>query len=192
MSIEDGLKPRNYINLGETLAHDYAVFFRDHPEAFDAVFWPALETERDETVSLDPPAATRLDRDEHRQMFGDPVVGRAYIVPSDSLLFQAVDSGRYEAFGAPSESLQIVCSEPGLRTMSLIQWREHAALDPDVIETRTVFIADSRPVGRTLGGALFVHVCWPLPAAGEIPEEPEATEEPEAEPGDGGSGVGVI
>ena len=190
MSIEDGLRPRSYINLGETLAHDYGVFFRDHPEAFDAVFWPALETAKDETVSVEETAATRLDRDEHRQAFGDPVVGRAYIVPSDSLLFQPVDSVKYEAFGAPSESMQIVCSIPALRPFSLIQWREHAALDPDVVETRTVYIAESRPVGRTLGGALFVHVCWPLPAAGEVPDEPE--EEPESEPEDSGSGVGVI
>ena len=94
------LVPRKYQDTSLTLRHDLAVLLRDHPEAFDCLIFPARPSEENERVTVDPPVAGLLDRDERGISYGEPIQARAYIVPQEDLAFQVVDSALYESIVA--------------------------------------------------------------------------------------------
>ena len=162
------LVPRKYQDTSLTLRHDLAVLLRDHPEAFDCLIFPARPSEENERVTVDPPVAGLLDRDERGISYGEPVQARAYIVPQEDLAFQVVDSALYESIVGTLPAVHILLSVPGVRTFSLIQWLEY--LTPDACDPveRTYYVKETRPLGRTLN-ADVLHVCYPLPALGEVP-----------------------
>lgn len=176
------LLPRNYHDTSMTLRHDLQVMLRDHPEAFDCLVYPALESAKNEFVTVDGPRVGIADRDERAQSYGEPVQARAFMVPDPNMEFMAVDSGLYESITGSQPPVNILLSIPGIRTYSLIQWLEY--LKPDECETieRTYYVSEVKPLGRTLN-AEMIHVCYPLPALGETPLlwHPEDEEEDDVE-----------
>lgn len=175
------LLPRCYHDTSMTLRHDLQVMLRDHPEAFDCLIYPALESEENEFVTVDGPRVGIADRDERAQSYGEPIQARAFMVPDQSLEFEAVDSALFESITGTLPPVNILLSVPGIRTYSLIQWLEY--LKPDECETieRTYYVSEVKPLGRTLN-AEMICVCYPLPALGETPLlwHPEDDEEDDA------------
>ena len=176
------MSPRTYKPAGNVLNHSYAVMLRDHPEAFDCIIYPARSSEHNEILADNAPVGTLLDRDERAQQYDQPVQGRAMIVPTSDLAFDATDSGSYESFHSASEAINLLLSEPGLRKHTLVQWLEYRSLESEETVERTVYIADIQPMGRTLGAGML-YVCHPLPALGEIPDA-EVDLGPEVTPGE--------
>lgn len=178
------LLPRNYHDTSMTLRHDLQVMLRDHPEAFDCLVYPALESEKNEFVTVDGPRVGIADRDERAQSYGEPVQARAFMVPDQSLEFMAVDSALYESVTGTEPPVNILLSIPGIRTYSLIQWLEY--LKPDECDTieRTYYVSEVKPLGRTLN-AEMIHVCYPLPALGETPLLWHPEEDEDNDTGDG-------
>lgn len=174
------LVPRDYHDTSMTLAHDLQVMLRDHPEAFDCLIFPAQESSQNEQTTLDGPIVGDLMRDEQAQSYGEPIQARAYIIPPADLEFEVVDSALYESLVGHPQAVNILLSVRGIRTFSIIQWLEY--LTPDKCDTveRTYYIAETKPLGRTLN-ADVIHVCFPLPALGEVPEVEEEADEEEAE-----------
>lgn len=190
------MTPRSYKPAGGVLNHSYAVMLRDHPEAFDCIIYPARASEHNEILADNAPVATLLDRDERAQEFDPPMQGRAMVAPTQELAFDATDSGGFESFHAASDAIRLLLSEPNLRLHSIVQWLEYRSLEGGETETRTVYVADIRPMGRTLGAGM-VYVCQPLPALGEVPQLDGSGVEQDAEPeGDDNGGaapqVGVL
>lgn len=185
------LKPRGYKPNANVLHHDYRIMLRDHPEAFDCIVFPARESAHNEINAVDvDQAVTLLDREDKRQEYDPPLLARAMLVPEETLAMGLVDSAHYEAIHEQSEGVHLILSIPA-RTYSLIQWEEY--VDGGMGETvcRSVYIASSRIMGRTLNAGV-VHTCFPLFAEGELPNwhegdfEEEPTEElPEKTPEDG-------
>lgn len=173
------LIPRNYKPGGDVLEHTYAVMLAKHPESFDVMVYPALDSTKNEIISVNAPEITLLDRDERLQAFGEPFQARARIVPEESLSFEVVDSAQYEAFHGASEAIHLMLSVPNVRTFSVIQWLEY--LDRSNTETviRTVYVAATRNIGRTTL-AQFLHICLPLPVKLTLPEAPADTEQEES------------
>lgn len=166
------IKPRKNVPTAGAFRHDVEVLLAQHPEAFDVIVWVAKPTEENETIAenaKDTPV-TVLDREERKNAFMAPVKARAYVVPSDSLGYEVSDSGEYEVPGTGSEPLNLLVSV-NVTTFSLIQWREVVSLDPEEIEERTVYVSDIRTAGHTFGNPVDICTCWPLPAAGEVPED---------------------
>lgn len=187
MSLQE-LKPRNYIPGGDVLHHSYEVMLRDHPEAFDVIVYPALPSEENEINSVDAPEITLLDRDERKQRYGEPFRCRAIIAPEDTLGFQITDSEMLEAFHGASEGINLLLSERGVRTFSLIQWLEYTDLAGEETTERTVYVASTRPIGRTMN-TWNVHTCFPLFNEGDIPETENTTEsDPESGQDNGQNG----
>lgn len=171
------LKPRSYKPDARILNDSYATMLQSHPEAFDCLVYPAKSSEHNEIIADNQPVGILLDRDERAQEYDAPVMARALIVPRQELQFDAVDSGLYESFHAASESMTMLLSFPGLRRHSLVQWSEYLELESDETVERVVYIADEKPIGRTLN-AQMLYTCYPLPAMGEKPqEEPELPEQ---------------
>lgn len=181
------LLPRNYHDTSMTLRHDLQVMLRDHPEAFDCLIYPALESEENEFVTVDGPRVGIADRDERAQSYGEPIQARAFMVPDQSLEFEAVDSALFESITGTQPPVNILLSVPGIRTYSLIQWLEY--LKPDECETieRTYYVSEVKPLGRTLN-AEMICVCYPLPALGETPLLWHPEDEEEGEDGEGVDG----
>lgn len=178
------LKPRMNVATAGSFRHDVEVLLNHHPEAFDVIVWVAKPTEENEVVAgnaKDAPV-TVLDREERQNAFMAPVKARAYVIPSDSILYSVSDSGEYEVPGTGSEALNLLVSV-NVTTFSLIQWQEVVSLDPEQIEERTVYVSDIRTAGHTFGNPVDICTCWPLPAAGEVPEKKE-------EEGEQGKGAG--
>ncbi len=173
------LTPRSYRPGAQALNDAYATMLQSHPEAFDCIIYPAKSSEHNEILADNEPVGTLLDRDERAQEYDPPVLGRALIVPKQELAFDATDSGLYESFHAASEAMTLMLSISGLRRHSLVQWEEYLSLDSEDTIERVVFIADEKPVGRTLN-AQMLYICYPLPAIGEKPEkEPVKPDQPD-------------
>ena len=162
------LVPRKYQDTSLTLRHDLAVLLREHPEAFDCLIFPARPSEENERVTVDPPVVGLLDRDERGISYGEPIQARAYMVPAAELEFQVVDSALYESVVGTLPAVHILLSVPGIRTYSLIQWLEYLTPDACAPVERTYYVKETRPLGRALN-ADVLHVCYPLPALGEVP-----------------------
>lgn len=169
MTTQNSLTPINHKTIGSVLRHALEVKLRDHPEAFDCLIFPAMPSEQNEASALIEPVSTMLDRDERRQSYGAPVKARAMFVPDDALAFEMTDSGLYKSFGGASESINLLVSEQGIRTFSLVQWLEYPSLETADPVERTVYVASIQPLGRILGAGV-VYICYPLPALGEIPD----------------------
>lgn len=172
------LTPRSYKPGAQVLNDTYATMLQSHPEAFDCIIYPAKSSEHNEILADNEPVGTLLDRDERAQEYDAPVLARALIVPKPDLAFDVTDSGLYESFHAASEAMTLMLSIPGLRRHSLVQWKEYLSPDSDENSDRVVFIADEKPIGRTLN-AQMIYICYPLPAMGEKPEQEPETEKPE-------------
>lgn len=176
------IKPRSYRPVGQVLSQSYETMLQSHPEAFDCIIYPAKSSEHNEIISDNKPVGTLLDRDERAQEYDAPVLARAMIVPKRELAFDATDSGLYESFHAASEAMTLMLSILGLRRHSLVQWKEFISLTGDETVDRMVYIADEKPVGRTLN-AQMLYTCYPLPAMGEKPQqEPEMPDQPDPGP----------
>lgn len=165
------ISPRSYQPAGNILKSDYQTMLAAHPEAFDCIVWPALPSSHDEILSAREPEIPLLDRDERAQAYGPPVIGRAMIAPSQTLDFEADDSGASESFNLATEAFNLLLSVEGLRLYSLVEWRESVNIAGGRIASRTVYIARIEPMGKTLDAG-NVYVCYPLPALGEKPEPP--------------------
>lgn len=163
------LIPRNYKPAGNVLHDTFEIMLREHPEAFDCIIFPAKSSEYDEIIADNTPVGTLLDRGERAQEYDPPVAGRAMIVPNPEFTFMASSSGLFESFHSAPGPIQMLVSIPGLRTYSLIRWREYLSLDSEETVERTVYVADVKPMGRTLGAGM-AYICRPLPAEGETPE----------------------
>ena len=184
------LTPRSYQPVAGILHQVYATMLASHPEAFDCIIYPAKGSEHNEILADNEPVATLLDRDERAQEYDPPVAGRALIIPSQELRFEATDSGIAESFHTATEVITLLLSEQGLRKHSLVQWREYVFCDADDLVERVVYVADVKPLGRTLN-AQMAYVCYPLPAMGEKPEDENAPDGGDTG-GDNGPVVGVI
>lgn len=190
------LVPRKYQDTSMTLRHDLKVLLEDHPEAFDCLVFPARPSEENERVTLDPPVVGLLDRDERGISYGEPIQARAYMVPAAELEFQVVDSALYESITGSAPPVHILLSVPGIRTFSLIQWLEYLTPDDCNPVERTYYIKETKPMGRTLN-ADVLHVCYPLPALGEVPvleeedEEEDGGEQTEDKPEEDGTEEGL-
>ena len=160
--------PRNTTPIGDVLRHDYAAFLADHPEAFDCIIYPAKSADYDEQVADNRTVGTLLDSDERTQSYDPPIAGRALIVPSPDLDFDATESGAFEAFHSATDGIRILLSA-SVRRYSLVQWLEFQDLDSDVTVERTVYVQDVSPMGRTLMSG-NVYTCYPLPAMGIVPD----------------------
>lgn len=172
------IKPRSYQPIAQALNDSYATMLRSHPDAFDCKVYPAKSSEHNEILADNQPVGTLLDRDERAQEYDPPVLARALIVPKQEVAFDATDSGLYESFHATSESMTLMLSIPGLRRHSLVQWKEYLSLANEDTVDRVVFVADEKPVGRTLN-AQMLYICYPLPAMGEKPEQEPEIERPD-------------
>lgn len=172
------IKPRSYRPGGQALNDSYATMLQAHPEAFDCIIYPAKSSEYNEILADNEPTGTLLDRDERAQEYDPPVLARAMIVPRQELAFDATSSGLYESFHAASEAMTLLLSENGLRKHTLVQWREYISLTGEETVERVVYIADEKPVGRTLN-AQMLYICYPLPAMGEKPQHEPELDKPE-------------
>lgn len=163
------MNPRSYQPCAQVLQNVYATMLDAHPQAFDCIIYPAKSSEQDEIIADNRAVATLLDRDERSQEFEPPVNARAMIVPKAEMAFDVTESGSYESFHAPGEAITLMLSLSGLRRYSLIEWQEYLAPDSDETISRIIYIADEKPIGRTLN-AQMLYVCYPLPAMGEKPD----------------------
>lgn len=163
------MNPRTYKPAGGALHETFEIMLQKHPEAFDCIIFPAKSSEHDEILADNAPVGTLLDRDERAQEYDPPIAGRGMITPNPEFTFGASESGLFESFHSAPGTIQMIVSVPGLRTYSLIRWREYLALDSEETVERTVYVADVRPVGRTTGAGM-AYICRPLLAEGEAPE----------------------
>ena len=163
------LQPRLFKPTGGKFQHDIAVMLEQHPLAFDCIIFPAKHSDFDEKISEDTPQITMLDRDERLQEYDEPLQARAMIIPEgDDILFGLVENGSTENFSNMQQAIRMIVSVPNLRTYSLIQWREYEEHSTDTIVDRTVYIANSIPIGRGLN-MWALHQCHPMLASGDIP-----------------------
>lgn len=170
--------PRDYRAFAAVLQQDMATLLFADPESFDCLVFQALDASRDETVSIMPDVVGSVESGERAQEYAPPIPARARIIPDSALFFDAM-GGMTENFLGASQPMNIALSVPGVRKYSLIQWAEYPDMDKAETAWRTVYVLDSKPIGRTLGIGVM-HVCLPLPALGEIPE----TEAPAPEEGE--------
>lgn len=172
----DQLTPRDYRAPGSVLQEDMATMLRCHPEAFDCLIFAAVAGQN-ETVAVAEDVVGALDAGERAQTFATPVLGRALLVPEESLDFDVLSGELANSFLGASTPLNILLSIP-VRNYSLIQWKEYATPDAEEPELRTVYVLSAKSAGHTAGAGV-VYVCAPLPALGEVPDLPPPAEEPE-------------
>lgn len=196
--ITNALNPRDFRAPAKILAQDYQTMLAHDPKAFDCLIFPALPGEEETVAVADDPVGS-IDAGERAQRYGEPVLGRALIVPEEGLGFEVLAGEVANSFLGVTAPMNILLSMP-VHNYSLIQWKEYATPDAEEPEIRTVYVLSAKAVGR-VAGAGTVYVCAPLPALGEIPEVPDMPEEPEPVPpepddpeeGDGADdAVGVI
>lgn len=135
-------------------------------------------------------AVGSIDAAEQAQKFGEPVLGRAMIVPEEDLGFEVLAGEVANSFLGVNEPMNILLSMP-VNDFSLIQWREYATPDAEEPETRTVYVLSAKAIGR-VAGAGTVYVCAPLPALGEVPSIAPKEEEAEAGRPDTGEESSII
>lgn len=174
----DQLKPRDFRTPAKILAQDLKTMLTHDPKAFDCLIFPASPGQ-EETVAVSEDPVGSIEATERAQKFGEPVLGRAMIVPEEGLGFEVLAGEVANSFLGANEPMNILLSMT-VNDFSLIQWREYATPDAEEPETRTVYVLSAKAIGR-VAGAGTVYVCAPLPALGEVP--PIATKEEEAEGG---------
>lgn len=165
------IRPRDYNRTCDVLNHDIVTMLEHHPEAFDCIVYPALESEQNEIEAVNKPNVTLLDRDERKQTYGEGLVARAMSIPDEAVAMGLVDSGLYEHFESVTATgaINLVLSVKAVRSFSLIQWMEYADHD-DVVE-RTVYVADIKQCGHSMGVAGCIYVCYPLTSVGDLPDQ---------------------
>lgn len=187
------LNPRDYRAPARILAEDYKTMLEQDPRAFDCLIFPALERERDEKVAPAEDVVCSIESGERGNSYGEPVFGRALIVPDEAYGFEVLSGEIAESFMGLNTPMNILLSMP-VRNYSIIQWTEFATPEADEPEIRTVYVLNAKPAGR-LAGAGAYYVCAPLPAIGEIPDIPPIQDVDDggaaSEP-DRGDQVGVI
>lgn len=169
-NIADALNPRDFREPARILVQDYQTMLAHDPKAFDCLIFPAVPGE-EETVAVAEDPVGSLDAGERAQTYGEPVLGRAMIVPEEGLGFEVLAGEVANSFLGVTAPMNILLSMP-VRNYSLIQWREYATPDAEEPEIRTVYVLSAKAVGR-VAGAGTVYVCAPLPALGEVPDAPE-------------------
>ncbi len=179
----DQLKPRDFRTPAKILAQDLKTMLAHDPKAFDCLIFPAIPGQ-EETVAVSEDPVGSIDAAERAQKYGEPVLGRAMIVPEEGLGFEVLAGEVANSFLGVTAPMNILLSIP-VNDYSLIQWREYATPDAEEPELRTVYVLSAKAVGR-VAGAGTVYVCAPLPALGEAPPVLSDEEEPEA----GKSGAG--
>lgn len=162
------ITPRDYRQPGRVLKQDLSTLLDVSPEAFDCLVFRALPSE-DEQVTIEQDVVGSIESGERAQSYAEPVEARARIVPDEGLAFGVLSSALAENFIGASQPMNILLSVPGVRKYSLVQWMEFPDVDSDGAELRTVYVLDSKPVGRTLGAGV-IYTCLPLPALGEVPQ----------------------
>lgn len=162
----DQLKPRDFRTPAKILAQDLKTMLTHDPKAFDCLIFPAILSQ-EETVAVSEDPVGSIDAAERAQKFGEPVLGRAMIVPEEGLGFEVLAGEVANSFLGVNEPMNILLSMP-VNDFSLIQWREYATPDAEEPETRTVYVLSAKAIGR-VAGAGTVYVCAPLPALGEVP-----------------------
>lgn len=171
-NIIDALNPRDFRKPAKILVQDYQTMLAHDPKAFDCLIFPAIPGQ-EETVAVSEDPVGSIDAGERAQKYGEPVLGRAMIVPEEGLGFEVLAGEVANSFLGVTAPMNILLSIP-VNDYSLIQWREYATPDAEEPELRTVYVLSAKAVGR-VAGAGTVYVCAPLPALGEAPEqEPEA------------------
>lgn len=179
----DNLNPRDFRTPAKILAQDLKTMLAHDPKAFDCLIFPAIPGQ-EETVAVSPDPVGSIDAGERAQKFGDPLLGRAMIVPEGGLGFVVLTGEVANSFLGVNEPMNILLSMP-VNDFSLIQWREYATPDAEEPEIRMVYVLSAKAIGR-VAGAGTVYVCSPLPALGEVPPISSLEEEPEAEKPDMG------
>ena len=179
----DQLKPRDFRTPAKILAQDLKTMLAHDPKAFDCLIFPAIPGQ-EETVAVSEDPVGSIDAAERAQKFGEPVLGRALIVPEEGLGFEVLAGEVANSFLGVNEPMNLLLSMP-VNDFSLIQWREYATPDAEEPETRTVYVLSAKAIGR-VAGAGTVYVCAPLPALGEVPQGSSQEEEPEAGKSDTG------
>lgn len=179
------IRPRDFRAPGRVLQADFKTMLECDPKAFDCLIFPARASE---AVAINEDRVGALDMDERAQRYGEAVFGRALLVPDDGLSFEALSGEVAQCFYGASAPMNMLLSIPA-PIWSLVQWLEYTTPDAQVPETRTVYVQDVKAAGR-VAGAGVVHVCLPLPAAGEAPgwADREEAEDPEAGSGE----IGVL
>lgn len=170
------LRPRNYRNPATILKHTYEVMLRDHPEAFDCIVLPAEASDKDEIIAVNKPVATLIDSAERTQSYGDPIQARAMLIHEDITPLELVDSSLFESFQGMQDAVKLLLSVK-VRQYSFIQWEEFVYPDSDETTLRTVYVAQTLPLGRTLN-AQVLYLCYPLFMHDEDipkPKEPESS-----------------
>ncbi|MGE9984881.1 hypothetical protein [Desulfovibrio sp. SGI.169] len=164
------LNPRDFRAPARILAEDLQTMLTHDPKAFDCLIFPAIPGDEETVAVADDPVGS-LDAGERAQKYGEPVLGRAMIVPEEGLGFEVLAGEVANSFLGATAPMNILLSMP-VHNYSLIQWSEYATPDADEPEIRTVYVLNSKAVGR-VSGAGTVYVCAPLPALGEVPNTPE-------------------
>lgn len=187
----DQLKPRDFRTPAKILAQDLKTMLAHDPKAFDCLIFPAIPGQ-EETVAVSEDPVGSIDAAERAQKYGEPVLGRAMIVPEEGLGFEVLAGEVANSFLGVTAPMNILLSIP-VNDYSLIQWREYATPDAEEPELRTVYVLSAKAVGR-VAGAGTVYVCAPLPALGEAPDAPEKETEGTAPGVDASEGdnVGVL
>ena len=169
------LVPRDFRIPAKILAQDLQTMLAHDPKAFDCLIFPAVPGEEEIVAVAEDPVGS-LDAGERAQKYGEPVLGRAMIVPEEGLGFEVLAGEVANSFLGVTAPMNILLSMP-VRNYSLIQWREYATPDAEEPEIRTVYVLSAKAVGR-VAGAGTVYVCAPLPALGEVPDTSLVPEEP--------------
>lgn len=173
------LKPRDYRAPARILAQDYKTMLEQDPKAFDCLIFPALGKDHDEKVAPGEDVVCALESGERAQSFGDPVLGRAMIIPDEGYGFEVLSGEVAESFVGLNTPMNILLSMP-VRNNSFIQWAEYATPEAEEPEISTVYVMSAKTAGRMAGAGTY-YVCAPLPAIGEVPEIPPVGDQEEAE-----------
>lgn len=168
--MKNTLKPRDFRAPARILAADYRQMLAHDPKAFDCLIFPALGG-REETIAANEDVVGALDDEERAQTYGEPVQGRAMIIPDSELSFDVLAGEVAQNFLGASAPMNFLLSMP-VRRFSLVQWLEYAEPEDTEPQTRTVYVMDVKAAGR-VAGAGTVYVCAPMPALGEVPEHEE-------------------
>lgn len=169
------LNPRDFRAPARILTQDYQTMLAHDPKAFDCLIFPAVPGDEEIVAVAEDPVGS-IDAGERAQKYGEPVLGRAMIVPEEGLGFEVLAGEVANSFLGVTAPMNILLSIP-VNDYSLIQWREYATPDAEEPELRTVYVLSAKAVGR-VAGAGTVYVCAPLPALGEAPDTSLVPEEP--------------
>ncbi len=95
------------------------------PKRLIASYFPRLAKDHDEKVAPGEDVVCALESGERAQSFGDPVLGRAMIIPDEGYGFEVLSGEVAESFVGLNTPMNILLSMP-VRNNSFIQWAEYA------------------------------------------------------------------